>query len=206
MCTSLSVAAIMLYTAPVFVMLISVPVFGHRISKRKICCLFLAVAGCCFVTGVLFGKTTVNGRGILFGLGAGIGYALYSIFGKIATSKGYNSVTVTFYTFLLSSIGVLPFTDMEKLTDFIQSDYSMILYALCFIVVTTYLPYIFYTAGLKGMEPGKASVIACIEPVSAAIVGCLVYKESINIESVIGITLVIIAIFFINREGQTAEK
>ena len=62
----------------------------------------MAVAGCCRVSGG-GGKLTV--AGLLYGLGAGFGYALYSIFERLALDRGYSSTTVNFYSCLLSCAG-----------------------------------------------------------------------------------------------------
>lgn len=198
--TSLSVAAIMLYTAPVFVMLISVVVFAQKLTSKKVIALLLAFLGCGIVTGVLGGEMTINAKGALFGLGAGIGYALYSIFGKIATDRGYNSVTVTLYTFLMASLGVLPFCRFSYLIKTFAANPRMIVYAFVLILVTTFLPYIFYTAGLSGMEPSKAAIVACIEPVAATFVGWIAYGETPSASTIVGVCLVIAAIILTNRQ------
>lgn len=204
--TSLSVAAIMLYTAPIFVMIISAVVFKDKMTVAKVIALVLAFAGCAVVTGAVTGKLLVSSKGILYGLGAGIGYALYSIFGKFATDKGYNSATVTLYTFLFASIGVLPFIRVSRIVDAFVASPSHIVYTFFMIILTTFLPYIFYTAGLAGMEPGKAAVVACIEPVMATFVGLIVFGEKISIITYIGVALVIGAIVLINNPRGSLEK
>lgn len=199
--TSLSVAAIMLYTAPIFVMLISVPVFKNSLNKQKIIALMLAFAGCGVVTGAFTGDFVLDKTGLLFGFGAGLGYALYSIFGKLAADRGYSSVTITLYTFVFASIGVLPFIDIKNMVDAcIEND--MVFYSLGLIILTTFLPYIFYTAGLSKMEPGKAAIIACIEPVMATIVGIVAFEEKINFITLAGVAMVIGAIVLINTHKE----
>ena len=72
------------------------------------------------------------------------------------------------------------------------------MYTFLLILITTFLPYIIYTAGLAGLEPGKAAVIACIEPVMATFVGMIAFKEKIGIVTVLGVLLVLAAITLIN--------
>ncbi len=79
MVTSLSVAAILLYTAPIFVMLISAVLFKERLTVRKLTALALAFGGCVLVTGVVTGGS-VSGGAILTGLGAGLGYAHCTVY------------------------------------------------------------------------------------------------------------------------------
>ena len=94
--SSMSVAAVLLYTSPVFVTLLSALFFRERITSHKVAALALTFAGCVLVTGLLpLGQQSVSYLTILYGLGAGFGYALYSIFGKLALRQ-YASSTVTF--------------------------------------------------------------------------------------------------------------
>lgn len=199
--TSLSVAAIMLYTAPIFVMLISVPVFKEKLGTRKIVALILAFVGCGVVTGAFTGNMALDTKGLLFGLGAGSGYALYSIFGKIAADKGYNSVNITLYTFVFASIGVLPFINLKHMME-VFSNSGSLLYSVAMIAITTFLPYIFYTAGLSMMEPGKAAIVACIEPVVATFVGWIAFSERPTIITYAGVIMVIVAIALINAKNK----
>ena len=78
--TTLSMAAILLYTAPSIVMVLSVLLFKEAFTPVKALCLVLAFAGCVLVSGLGVGQ--VNIPGVLAGLGAGFGYALYSIFAR----------------------------------------------------------------------------------------------------------------------------
>ena len=93
---SLAVIAVLLYTAPVFVMLMSIVFFREKLTGAKLTALVLCLAGCVLVSGV--GSSERLGlRGLLLGLGAGFGYALYSIFGRCAIDRGYSSWTITFF-------------------------------------------------------------------------------------------------------------
>lgn len=85
--TSLSVAAVLLYTAPAFVMVLSYLLFHEKFTVRKSIALVLTFVGCVFVTGIIGSSQALSGKGILIGIGAGFGYALYSIFGRFALKK-----------------------------------------------------------------------------------------------------------------------
>ena len=109
---SLAVAAILLYTSPIFVMLFSLVLFGERLSQRKIIALALTFLGCIFVTDWLGGGGNITPSGVLVGIGAGIGYALYSIFGRFALNKGYDSMTISLYTFIFAALGTVPLSGL----------------------------------------------------------------------------------------------
>lgn len=196
--TSLSVAAVLLYTAPAIVMVLSCILFKERLTGIKLVSLVLTFAGCVFVTGVIGSGEKLSLPGILIGLGAGFGYALYSIFGRYALERGYHSFTISFYTFLIAAIGVLPFTDCGKLYEVCCTDLGMFGFTILFGLISTVLPYIFYNFGLVHVENGKASIIASIEPVVATLIGIFLFKEALTLNTVIGVILVLGAITICN--------
>lgn len=204
--TSLSVAAILLYTSPFFVTFMSAFVFQEKITIRKNICMIIAFIGCVFVTGALSGELVLSAKGILIGLGAGLGYALYSIFGKMATDRGYSSLTVTLYTFLFSSIGVLPFIKPLHMLEVYSRNLKQIPVAFLLIIITTVIPYICYTYGLSKTQPGIAGILATIEPVAATIVGMSAYHEIPDATTVIGIVLVFAAVAMINTKNCMDKK
>ena len=113
--SSLAVAAILLYTAPTFVVILSALLWKDRITKRKLAALVLAFLGCCFVAGILNGALTLTPEGLLLGIGSGLFYSSYTIFGRFAL-KHYQPFTVTFYTFLIAGIGSLFMTSPGDLS------------------------------------------------------------------------------------------
>ncbi len=188
---TLSVAAILLYTAPSFVMVFSYFLFKEKIGRRKLIALALAFAGCVLTSGGL-GGTKLSTMGLLTGLGAGLGYALYSIFGKFAIQRGYSSYTITTYTFLFALVGTVPFLNLRHFVICIAEagGTNLFMYA-ALTFMTTVAAYLLYTAGLRGMENGRASIIASIEPVMASLVGFFLYKEAFSIPGIIGMILVL---------------
>ena len=194
--TSLSLAAILLYTSPVFVLLLSALFFRERITLRKVGALILAVAGCALVSGL--GGGTLSPRHILTGLGAGFGYALYSIFSRCALNRGYSSLTITAYTFLMASIGGAFFTDFSAVGASLQAYPPAWGFVLLYAVVTTVLPYLLYTYGLQHIPNSTAAVMVCVEPVTATIFGLTVFREKLTVFSVVGIGLVFIGILLLN--------
>ncbi len=194
----LSIAAILLYTAPAFVMVISAFCFKERLTKRKIAALFLSFLGLMFVTGVFSSGERLTLKTLFIGLGAGLGYALYSIFSRYALEKGYSSFTISFYTFLLASISTIFFIKPGEVTGVAFSSVSMIVLLIAFALVSTIIPYLTYTVGLKGVENGQASIIASIEPVVATLIGIIWFHEKMSVWVMIGIVLVLTGIVISN--------
>lgn len=186
---SLAVASILLYTAPSFVVVLSALLWREPIYPRKISALLLTLVGCSMVCGLFAGKITVTLAGLLLGLGSGFFYALYSIFGRYALAH-YSSMTVTVWTFLFAgpaSLVLLRPADISAMT----GDISMPLTAACLVVFSTVLPYLFYTSGLARVESGKASILASLEPVVAALTGVIVFGEPMTAVTALGIVLVL---------------
>lgn len=204
--TSLSVAALLLYTAPAIVMVLSFFLFKERFTGRKAAALVLTFLGCVFVTGVLGEETTVTGQGILTGLGAGFGYALYSIFSRYALDKGYHSLTITCYTFLIAAIGSLFLADRGQIAQVALGSPSMFLFSIVFGLFCTVIPYLLYTMGLKYVENSRASIIASVEPVAATLIGFFLFKEKISPMGIVGIVLVLAAVMLCEGRSKKAEE
>ncbi|MCQ2508866.1 MAG: DMT family transporter [Lachnospiraceae bacterium] len=192
--TSLSVACILMYTAPIIVMVLSFFLFKEKFTGRKVIALVMTFGGCVLVTGVLTDSGNVTPQGILLGLGAGFGYALYSIFSKFALERGYHSLTISFYTFLVAAVGSLFLcTPGEALRIAVANPKTGL---VCFMlgVFGTVIPYLTYTLGLKYMDNGRASIIASIEPVAATLIGVFLYGERLTGSGLAGAVIVLAAL------------
>jgi len=200
--TSLAIASILLYTSPFFVMLISAVVFRERLTAGKIIALLIAFCGCVLITGVLGGKSEVSALAILSGIGSGLGYGLYSIFGKLALRR-YDIFTVTAYTFIFAAVGSVPFSHPVRVFEIISHEPSLIVTALMLGVLCTLVPFVLYTIGLNGIESGKASVVAYAEPAVATIVGVVAFNEPVTPEKLAGILMVLVAIIILARKQNT---
>ena len=203
--TSLSVAAILLYTAPAIVMVLSYFLFQEKLTKRKLLALVMTFVGCVLVTGILTETGNVTAGGILVGLGAGLGYALYSIFSRYALERGYTSLTITFYTFLIAAIGSFLFADMGKVARVAMNGGGNLFFCLAFGVLCTVVPYLTYTLGLQYVENGKASIIASVEPVMATLLGAVLFHEKLTVSGVLGIVLVLAALMICNNKEREKE-
>ena len=198
--TGLAVAGTLLYTAPTFVMLLSLLFFRERLCPKKILALVLAFVGCALVSGIARGRLALTPRAFLLGLGAGFSYALYSIFGRAALARGYDSWTVTFYSFAFCLLGCACFADPGNIISTMTP--SLLPHMLLLGIGTGFLAYCLYTKGLTCMESGRASVIASFELVAAAIVGVLAYREILYPDALAGIGLLLCAIALMSIERK----
>ena len=168
---------------------LSAILWKEPITKRKLLTLAMTLLGCACVCGVFAGDLSITPVGVLLGLGAGFFYALYSIFGRYALAH-YPSMTVTVWTFLFAGPASLVLLRPAELALAFRQP-KLWLVAAGLVVFSTVLPYIFYTRGLSRVESGKASIMASLEPVVAALAGVLVFGEPMSGLTLAGIALVL---------------
>ena len=201
----LSIAAILLYTSPIWVTLMSVLFFKERLTLRRVAALALAFGGCVLVSGLGGGGLTP--LGLLIGLCSGIGYGLYSILGTVALRK-YEPLTVTTYAFLFSAAGSWLICRPAEMLSIVSSLVSSLpplgfaLDVLGIAVVTAVAPYLLYTLGLKNTPASKAAIMATVEPLVATVLGIVVFSEPLTPVAAAGIVLILSAIVLLNARGK----
>ena len=192
---SLAVASILLYTAPSFVVILSAMLWKEPVTKKKLLALALTLVGCACVCGVFDGGLTVTFTGILLGLGAGFFYALYSVFGRYALAH-YSSMTVTVWTFIFAGPASLVMLRPAEMRAVFTAPSAWLL-AAGLVVFSTVAPYILYTRGLARVESGKASIMASLEPVVAALAGVLIFGEPMGLLTLLGILCVLAGVYIL---------
>lgn len=201
----LSFAAILLYTAPCFVVVLSAVFFKERLTRQRGFALVIAFVGCLLVVGVGSGQASLSGLGILVGLASGIGYALYSIFARVAL-KHYEAPTVMFYTFLFASLSLLPFSDPIGIASLALNSLSVFEVMLALALISTVTPFACYTTGLAHMETGKASIMAFIEPMVSLLLGVMVFGEVVTLQNMIGVAGIVVAVALLNLPENALHK
>lgn len=201
----LSFAAILLYTAPCFVVLLSAVFFKEHLTRQRGFALIIAFVGCLLVVGVGSGQTSLSGLGILVGLASGIGYALYSIFARVAL-KHYEAPTVMFYTFLFASLALLPFSEAINIVSLALDSASVFEVMIALALISTVTPFACYTTGLAHMETGKASIMAFVEPMVSLLLGVMVFGEVLTLQNMIGVIGILGAVVLLNLPENALHK
>lgn len=191
-----AVPALLLYMAPIFVMIMSFFFFHEKFNKQKILALFITIIGLCFITGAFSQEVILSGKAILLGLGAGFGYALYSIFSKMIIDK-YEAITIITYTFIVASIGSIPLSGVINHLDNLWQ-LKAVIAIVGLVIFCTVMPFLLYTTGLKKLEAGKASILATIEPIVSAIVGLIFFQEAFDLAKILGMVCILLAIIILN--------
>lgn len=201
MMTSLSVAAVLLYTAPAIVMILSYILFREAFTVRKVIAIVMTFFGCMLVTGMLGQQQAITTTGLLYGLGAGLGYAFYSIFSRYALEKGYHSLTITCYTFIVTTVVSVFFTNVSKVSMVVFSSPLYVMLTVALGLICTVAPYLLYTLGLQEVDNSHAAIIASIEPVTATVLGFVVFGEDITVVKMMGMILVLGGMAVCNKKA-----
>ena len=195
---TMSEAAILLYTSPIWEVLMSALFFHEKVTRRKLLALALAFAGCALVSGI--GGGELNPLGVLVGVGSGVAYGLYSILGSVALRR-YPPETVSAYTFFIAAIAVLLISrSVELVQKFAAADglAGLILLTLATGAVTAFVPFLIYTIGLNRVQASHAAILATVEPLVATVLGIIVYHEQLRTATLLGIACILGAILALN--------
>ena len=196
-----SIAVVLLYTSPIFVMVMSAIFFKERITRRKVIALAVAFIGCALVAGVFGGVTELSPLALAAGIASGFFYATYSIFGRKALER-YDTLTVTFYTFVVGSLASLALADIPAIVTRACEQPVLVGWYAGLGVLCTLVPYLLYTAGLKHLEPSKAAIFATIEPLVGSALGILAYGESVGVQKIAGMVLILLAVVLASSEDK----
>ena len=207
--TTAAVAAVLLYTSPIFILIASVILFKEKLTRLKLLSLALVVLGVVFVSGIIGGGAqTVDFLGIGAGLLSGIVYAAYSILCTYALRR-HSSMTVTAYSFLFAAVANLLAADFPDICATVAAAPNVSLALLVMIglgVVTAVLPFTLYTFGLFRVEAGQAGILACIEPMTATLCSVFLLAEPCSGIQWAGILLILAAVVLLEIKPKKKEN
>lgn len=190
--TSVAVATLCYYMAPVFVILASPFVFGEKLTVKNIICVAGAVIGMVFVSGVFNSEkiTFSEMRGVFLGLGAAVLYACVVLINK--KIEGIEAQDRTTLQLLSASVVLLPyvlfFEGLPKLSEMTP----VVLVLLIFVgIVHTGVAYALYFGSMKNIEARTVALFSYIDPVVAIILSALILRESMGVLSIIGTVMVL---------------
>ncbi len=194
----MGVAAILLYTSPIWICLMARLFFKEKLNLPKLIALVLAFGGCCLISGG--GSARLSAAGIIMGLTSGISYSLYSVFSAVLLRK-YEPMVVTTFAFTICAIALTIISGPLEIPGIIAEAgavKSFLLLGPAMGLVTTFLPYLFYTFGLKYLDISKAGILATVEPLVATIFGVIVFSERLTLFSGLGIAAIFAANILLN--------
>lgn len=198
----LSLAAVLLSIAPIYVLIIAYFMFGENITSKKLICMILAISGCIMMTGVLeIDLKNLPLLGILSGIGAGLFWAVYLMASKKSIENGKHTFTILFYSIIFISIALIPFSDFSEISNFISINPMLtVIFLILHSTFSFALPYILSTISLNYMDSGTSSIfLSGAEPFAALIFGLLIYSEVPTPLMFCGFILTIIAMMMLSK-------
>lgn len=200
--TSSATAVVLMYTAPIYVLIFSVIFLGERLTRLKVFSMALMLVGCVLVSGIAEGFA-FDGVGVIFGVLAGISYGAYNIITKILMRRGSDPTATTFYSFSFAAVISLFIVPPTELFGCVADNLPMSVPMLILFGITTCVaPYFLYTFALRDLSAGTASSLGIIEPMSATLFSAVFLSEIPSIFSWIGIVLILGAVVLLG----VAEK
>ncbi len=186
--TTVSVATLSYYFAPVIVMVVCPLLFKEKLSPKQILCFVMSTAGLVLITG-----TTGVGKqdllGIVFGLSAAIFYATVMLLNKFI--KGVTGLHRTFVQFLSAIVILIPYVICTSGFNFVGLNKGGITALLIVGLVHTGITYCMYFSALKDLPGQKVAILSYIDPLVAVLVSVIWLNEGITIPQIIGGLLIL---------------
>lgn len=197
--TSVSTAVVLMYTAPVIVMIYSVMFLGEKFTALKGVSLVCMLIGCALVSGII-GGLKFDAYGIIMGFMSGVSYSAYNILTKIQMRRGNNPITATLYCFGFAAIAALILCKPWGIAPCIAKSPAVTLPLLVTIgLATCVAPYFLYTLSLRALPVGTAAALGIVEPMAATVYSVVIFGEELGIYSICGIVLILGAVFLLSR-------
>ena len=199
--TNVATAIILQYTAPIWVLLYMVARRLQKPTLQRVAAVGLAVAGIAMVIGVIGpGTLRLDPVGVTAALLAAFSFAFYNIGGHGILAR-YDRWTVLLYTTFSASLFWIVVNPPWKIA---AAHYSggQWLFLLVFSLLSVLAPFSFYFAGLQHLEPTRAVVASCLEPVFSIVIAAVVLGEVMGPIQMAGIVLVLAAIVVVQIPGR----
>lgn len=191
-----SLASVLLYTSPAFVALMGWAFLKERLGPRELLAVGGTLGGVALISLGGGQGVTVTPLALLWGLVSGFTYSLYYLYGKGFFGR-YSPAALFAVALPVGALGLLPFVQFVPKTGGAWLSLSG-LALLC-----TYLAYLAYSAGLRFLPATRASVIASLEPVVAALLAAWLFGERLSALALAGAALVVGAALLLGTAGES---
>jgi len=200
---SVAVAATLMYSAPVFVYILSFALQLERPTAPKVGAIAIVMAGIVLLTQIYdIGASDLTLIGVGAGLLAGMSYTVF-IFGfKYAAPHGSPQaiLAIAFTVLVLALIGP---SDTGQMVEVLSTPNWPLFAALG--ILGAGLSFVLYIIGLNDTEPAVASIVAMIEPVTASLFGVLILSEHLTALQVVGMALILVTVTALSVRSSDNE-
>lgn len=187
--TTVSVATLSYYFAPVIVTIVCPVLFKEKLTGTQIICFVMSTVGLVLITGI----GDVGGErgliGILFGLGAAFFYAAVILLNKFI--KNVKGIHRTFLQFLSAIVVLIPYVAITSGVTLGSLNSIGWINLLIVGLVHTGVTYCMYFSSLKELPGQKAAILSYIDPLVAVLISVTILGESMTLQQVIGGLLIL---------------
>lgn len=203
--TNVATAIILQYTAPVWVLLYTIARGLQKPTLQRIAAVALAVSGIALVIGI-FGSEgfRLDAIGVLAALAAAFSFAFYNIGGHSILAR-HDRWTVLLYVLLSASLFWIFVNPPWKIVAANYSEAQWV-FLLAFSLISVLAPFSFYFAGLQHLEPTRAIVVSCLEPVFSIVIAAIALGEVMRPLQTLGIMLVLVAIVIVQLPDRKTQQ
>jgi drug/metabolite transporter, DME family len=203
--TNVATAIILQYTAPVWVLIYMVMRGRQKATLSRVSAVALAVAGSAMVIGVIgAGKLRLDPVGVTAALIAAFSFAFYNVGGHDILAR-YDRWIVLLWTLLAVSLFWIVVNPPWKVAAAHYSAEQWI-FLVVFSLVSVLAPFSLYFGGLQHLEPTRAIVISCLEPVFSIVIAAIALGEIMRPLQTFGIVIVLIAIVLVQMPDRTSNE
>lgn len=203
--TNVATAIIVQYTAPVWVLLYTVARGQQKPTLQRVGAVALAVTGIALVIGLFGGRELrLDSIGLLAGLLAAVSFAFYNVGGHNILAR-HDRWMVLLYTTCSASLFWLVVNPPWKIVAAHFSSEQW-LFLVLFSLLSVLAPFSFYFAGLQHLEPARAIVVSCLEPVFSIVIAAAVLGEIMRPLQVAGIVFVLAAIIVVQLPDRQSAQ
>ena len=205
--TSVAIGMFLQFLAPVWVALLAPRVFRARTERIVYPALGIALAGLAVIlTPSLLGEgVRVSTGGVVAGLAAGIGYAVFQLVVKDLTRR-VRAVTIVVTEAWLDAIILLPLALWQTVGAGYQLTTRDLVSGVILGVVCTALAYMMWTEGVGRIKVQHSSILGYLEPVSAPIYALLLLGQGISVWTVAGGALIVLAGLLVVLLGEHEDE
>ena len=188
--TTVAIATLCYYMAPILVIIASFFIFKENITKKKAICIAFAIIGMILVSGVFDGNQgNIQLKGIVLGLGAAVLYASVILINK--TIKNINAYDKTIIQLFVAAIVLIPYILITEDVFSIQLDSISIVLLILVGIVHTGVAYTIYFGTMKDLEAQTIALYSYIDPCVAIFLSAFVLKEELSLLGIVGAIIVL---------------
>lgn len=198
--SSASLAVLLLYLHPIYTLMASKLILHERLTRLKALAVMAVLAGCLLaVRGLDIETSRLDAYTLVIGMGAGLAYSFYTVFGKLLLEKrGISTQSLTAYSIVFAALALLAIQGLLEGYQPVDGGATwLVLIGLA--LIPTLLGFALYSHGLKYIDAGKVGIIGTVETASALILAFLVLGERMDVVQWIGALMVLCGITIVQE-------